>query len=293
MAHDLDWDQLRIFLAAYRAGSLRGASDKLKVNHATVTRAIQGLETELNTRLFERSVGGLKITQSGEALVGPAEEIERQALSIGRKLTGLDSQPTGKIRVSMPPALSRKFIIPVLASFTEKYPEINVEIIATNAISDLGRSEADVSIRIAHAVEDDVVGRRVVRFVEGTYASPEYLAKHPDLTIGDGSGGHWITWSDKSGWIKKSAFPNAVSRHILSEIPVQIEAAAHHLGLCNVPCFLGDADPRIVRVPDTPITQNLSIWLLLHGDLQKTARIRAFVDHTAEYLQKRRSIFTA
>lgn len=292
MPAPLDWDSLRVFLACARAGSLRRASDALGVNHATVNRAISGLETRLGTRLFERSVSGLVPTQPGEELILNAEEIERQAAEIGRKIAGMDSRPSGLVRVSIPPAMTRTFLVPILASFSRAHPEIEVEVIGSNRIADLARQEADVSIRVAHKVEDDVVGRRVLRFVVGAYAAPDYLARHPDLTVGDGTGAHWIGWGRNSDWMRDTPFPNARPRHRLPSIEAQIAAAAQGLGMIWVPCFLGDAEPRVVRVPGADPVPDRSIWVLLHDDLRHTARVRAFVDHTVAEILANRHAYT-
>lgn len=287
----MDWDQLRIFLAATRAGSLRGASEQLGVNHATVNRAIRALEATLNTRLFDRSAEGLSLTQSGEALVAPAEEMERQAYQITRRISGRDADPTGTIRLSISPSLAHGFLAPILRSFTSAYPDINVHVAATNRRADLNRHEADISVRVADAVDDDVVGRRVLKFVQCVYASPGYLARHGDLTVGDGAGAHWINFRGSEKWIKSSAFPNAKPRHYLPEVTMQIEACAEGLGLVYVPCFLADRDKRIIRVPGVEVSPGYSIWLLLHRDLRQSARVRAFVDHTARYMADNRALY--
>lgn len=289
----LDWDQLRVFLAAHRAGSLRGASENLNVNHATVNRAIRGLEETLGTRIFDRSTGGLTLTQPGEELIEHAEAMEQQTLQISRKLAGLDTEPSGTVRVSIPPSLAHGFIAPILASFTAAYPDIHIEIIGTNRIANLRRQEADISIRVANSVEDDVVGRKLLRYVTGAFATPEYLASHPDLTVGDGTGAHWVGWGKDSTWVKDSPFPNATTRHSLPEILMQIEAAANHIGMVWIPCFFGDADPRLVRIPNVEVKPDRSIWLLLHGDLRKSARVRAFVDHTAAAIRRDIDKYTA
>lgn len=292
MAETLEWDSLRVFLACARAGSLRRASEALGVNHATVNRALSGLEARLGTRLFDRSVGGLVLTQPGEQLVAHAEAMERQAAEIGRKLTGIDARPSGLVRVALPLAMSQGFLAPILASFSRAFPEIEVEVRASNRIADLSRQEADVSIRIAHQVEDDVVGRRVLRFVVAAYATPAYLESHPGLASGDGTGAHWIGWGANNNWIATTPFPNARPRHRLPGIPAQIEAAAQGIGMAWVPCFLADPDPRLLRVPGVAPVPDRSIWVLLHDDLRHTARVRAFVDHAVTHLTRNRRMFT-
>lgn len=291
MTKHLDWDHLRIFLAAHRAGSLRGASEQLGVNHATVRRALIELENALGTRFFDRSADGLTLTQPGELLIEPAEIMERQSVQIARQLTGLDAEPAGTVRVSMPPSFAQGMFAPILASFTLAHPDINIEIIATNRLSDLGRQEADVSIRFASEVDDDVVGRRLLRYLNGAYATPRYLEEHRDLQVDDGTGAHWIGWGRSDDWVTKSPFPNAKVRHAVPGMFMQLEAAAHGLGMVFLPCFMGDSDTRLVRVPGAEPEPSRSIWLLLHGDLQKTARVRAFVDHAARAILSNRAAY--
>lgn len=292
MPEQLDWDQLRVFLACLRTGSLRGAAEALGVNHATVNRAIRALENNLGTRVFDRAARGLSLTQPGETLVEHAEEMERQSLIIRRKLGGLDSAPSGSVRVSIPPSLAQAFLAPILGKFGAAFPDINVEIIGTNQIVDLSRHEADVSIRVAHNVLDDVVGRRLVRYVDAAFATPEYLAVHTGLAAGDSRGAHWIGWTKDASWIAQTPFPDAPQRHLLPEISMQIEAAANNVGMIYIPAFLGDMDPRLVRIPGTVPVPGRSIWILLHGDLRKTARVRAFADFVTDEMRRRRREFT-
>ncbi|MEM7056048.1 MAG: LysR family transcriptional regulator [Pseudomonadota bacterium] len=287
----LDWDHLRIFLTTAQAGSLRKAADALGIGHATVRRAIVRLEEQLDTRLFDRSADGLSPTQPGEILIDHARRVEQETNRISRRLSGLDAAPSGIIRVSMPPSFAQGFFAPILADFTEKHPNINVHVIGTNRISDLTRLEADISIRAAHEIDDDVVGRRLVRYVTAAFASPDYLAARPNLTVGDGAEAHWLGYGGSADWVASGPFPNAPIRHVLPEIFMQIEAAAYGLGMAWVPAFLADLDPRLTRVPGVPVEPSRSIWVLLHGDLRNTARVRAFVDHTAEWIARDKSKF--
>lgn len=121
---------------------------------------------------------------------------------------------------------------------------------------------------------------------------PEYLAQHPDLAIGNGKGTHWIVWGRPKGWVKNSPFPNAGIRHALPEISMQVEAAAHHIGMIGIPAFIGDHDPRLIRIPNVEAKPDRSIWPLLHWDLRKSARVRAFADHTAAAIRQNLDKFT-
>lgn len=292
MKRELDWDHLRTFLVAVRTGSFRQAAEKLGVNHGTVHRAISALEKDLGTRVFDRTTSGLQLTQSGEALIEPAEEMEAQANTITRKLSGLDLVPSGPVRLSLPPAMSHGLLSDMLSGFTLRYPEISVQCISTNRVSDLQKLETDISLRVARNVDEDVLGRKIVTFVQAVFASPGYLELHPDIVVSGGEGAHWITWSNHHDWIADSPFPKAEARHILPEVSMQIEAAAKDLGLIRVPAFAGDADPRLVRVPGVPLQPGYPIWLLYHRDLRRVARVRAFVDFAIDYFARNERLFT-
>lgn len=292
MKRELDWDHLRTFLVAVRTGSFRQAAEKLGVNHGTVHRAISALEKDLGTRVFDRTTSGLQLTQSGEALIEPAEEMEAQANTITRKLSGLDLVPSGPVRLSLPPAMSHGLLSDMLSGFTLRYPEISVQCISTNRVSDLQKLETDISLRVARNVDEDVLGRKIVTFVQAVFASPDYLELHPDIVVSGGEGAHWIAWSNHHDWIADSPFPKAKARHILPEVSMQIEAAAKDLGLIRVPAFAGDADPRLVRVPGVPLQPGYPIWLLYHRDLRRVARVRAFVDFAIDYFARNERLFT-
>jgi molybdate transport repressor ModE-like protein len=277
-----DWNSYRVFLACHRSGSLRGGAKALGVNHATAARALAALEEALGAKVFHRSVGGLRLSDTGRLLIQHVEEIEQQTQHIQRRLAGLDAQPSGLLRVSVPPALAQSLIAPELADFAARYPNIEVEMLATNRVSNLLRSEADVSLRVARKVTDDVVGRRLLRYVTGAFAAPSYLERVGPLQTGDGSGACWIGWSAGSEWVQQTPFPKAAVKHRLADIHAQMEAAKAGLGMAWVPCFLGDRVEGLVRVPGAEPLPDFSIWLLLHPDLRQSARVRAFVDFFAE-----------
>lgn len=286
-----DWDTLRIFLTTYRAGSLRAAAGELGNGHATVRRAIERLEESMKSRVFERSGQGIALTASGEILLEHAEAIERQAMEIERRVFGLDDVPRGRVAVSLPPALAGAFFAPFLAEFGLLYPEIEVDVLATNTFSDLTRHEADVSIRITNAVEDNVVGRKLVDYVLAAFASEAYLERVGVPESGDGGNAEWIGWGGENTWTSDTPFPKARARHRLPEVAFQVDAAAAGVGMAWIPAFLGDPDPRIVRVPGAEVRKARSIWLLLHRDLRNTARVRAFVDFFAKRVGDQRAKF--
>ncbi|WP_415402018.1 LysR family transcriptional regulator [Tateyamaria sp. SN3-11] len=235
----------------------------------------------------------MAVTEPGEILIPHAEEMERRVLEVQRRVAGLDSDPSGTVTVSLAPSFAQSFFVPMLSAFTARYPDIQIRVVATNRISDLARQEADVSLRAANQIDDDLVGRRLVDYVTAAFASPDYVAAHPDLMQTGGQGAHWIGWGDDHSWIASSPLPNAQPRHSMPEILMQAEAAAVGLGMAWVPAVLVDLHPGLMRVPGVPTGPGRGLWILLHGDLRRTARVRAFVDFASDWIIERRSLFTS
>ena len=294
MAKAIDWAELPYFLAVARTGSLRAAADLVDGTHATVDRHLRSLESSYGVRLFERSTTGLSLTPAGESLVPMAEDAELAVISARRRIEGLDREAAGTVRVTAPPFLAFDILAPIFARFAERYADIDLDITLTNRFQDLTRSEADVSVRVAHAVSDDVIGRRVLQYASGIYASRDYLAKNWDTRGKKGEGLHWIGWGDASpmpDWVRDSPFPRASLRHAMREGDMVRYMVQQGQGMSYLPCFMEKYLPGLVRVPGTQAALDRSIWLLLHADLRKTTRVRLFVDYMAQALKALRSEF--
>ncbi len=289
----IDWDDLRVFLAVLRSGSLRGAARMLGLNHATVNRRLKALEAGFGSQLFDRSRDGFVPTQAGEDLLGSAERVEDEMFKSQRHIAGRDANLNGEVKVSLPYAIMRGFLAADLCSFSDLYPGIDLDLDLTDRFSDLARLEADVSIRMAHERTDDVLGRRLVQYSKAIYAAPE-VANNLDPTAGTFDESRiWIGWHGGDGqntWIRGTPYPNLPTRHNLPLHALQMEAARAGMGLAMLPCFLGDRDSGLVRVPGTAPIPDRSIWLLSRPDLRRTARVRAFVDFIAAAILDHRAL---
>ncbi len=178
-----------------------------------------------------------------------------------------------------------------LRTFARLYPGIDLDLDLPDRFSDLMRLEADVSIRMAHEVTDDVVGRRLVRYSKTIYAAPD-VAKSLDPASGASDEyGAWIGWHGGDGdtsWVRGTPYPHVPVRHNLPNHALQIEMARAGAGLTMLPCFLGDREPGLVRVPGANPVPDHSIWMLSRADLRRTARVQAFIDFiTAAILDHR------
>ena len=291
----MDWTAMPYFLAIARQGTLRGAAQDLGATHATVDRHLKSLEQDYGVRLFDRTRGGMALTVAGEKLLPLAENAEIAMNGARARLMGMDAQEAGRIRVSVPPAMAYSILPEIFADFCKVHPDIDLSFSVTNRFEDLNRLEADVSIRLANDVTEDVVGRKVIRTYVGIYCTKAYYETRVLNAQKDGEGLEWVSWSspeEARNYVQNTAYPKATVRHVSRNVWMQREMIRNGMGFGYLPAMYAENDPDLVRMPHTQLEPNRWIWLLLHGELRKTKRVRLFVDHMAAALKERRGLIS-
>lgn len=280
----IDWQDLRYLLEVGRAGTLTAAASKLGVNQTTVSRRISALEKALNAPLFDRSPNGWFITPVGESVMRSVEAIADEVLNIGR-LVQVDRQElSGKLRVTASDVCIQGLLMPGMNRFAELYPEIGIDMIATDATLDLSVHEADIAFRATNNPPANVLGTHIADFAYAIYASHELLEQHREDPRSVGG----IAWTSDGhsvpGWMK-TAFPWMSVRYRANSLNIAFNMVRQGLGFALLPCGLGDASSRLRRVPAEYEHPRTGFWLLSHIDLRTTARIRIFRDFMLEAIQ--------
>lgn len=276
-----DWELLPHFLAVARAGSLRAAAELIGANYGTVNRSVQALEASYGVRLFHRSRRGFTLTEFGEALLPMAEDAEQKVIAARKRVEGQDKSESGKIRFSITPTLAYDFVAPIIARFSDMYPEIDIEFRLTSAVESINDDETDVSLRAANTLDDDVVARRLFQLSIGVYAGEEYLKTVVPNAGKDGTGLTWVGLSDQPDiqtWLSKSPFPKADVRHVVADGYMRLRLIQENAGLSQMPTIFENTVPNLHRVPGTNVFPGPWLWIALHTDLKKTVRVRRFVD---------------
>lgn len=290
----MDWARLPYFLAVAQTGSLRAAAEHIGATHATVDRNLRALEEDYGVRLFDRSKQGLRLTAAGEVLLPMAEEAGLLVSNARRKVQGLDEEARGTVRLSMPAGFLPGRFAQIIARFERAYPDIELRISVTNKFEDINRSETDVSIRIAHQIDDDVVGRKVLQYSGNVFASQDYLDRHWGDAGPAGEGLQWIGWGETDpipDWVKASPFPKARLRYMVRSPTMIGQLVSAGMGMSYLPYSAQDWIPGLVEVPGCKPFLDRSIWLLLHSDLRRTTRVRVLIDHLAQEIRALRAIF--
>ena len=273
-----NWDDLRVFLAVARAGSLSGAARSLGVNHSTVFRRIAGFEETLGVRLFERFTTGYALTPAGEETLEIVERIEADVVTLDRTVTGQDLRLSGTVRITATDMLAFWLLPDHLLRFRAAYPGIEVEIVVGNEALNLSRRETDIALRIGNTPPETLVGRRVGHLEFAIYGAPEYCAAHPGTDLAQHD---WIGLDNAHAPLTRrfEQFLPGVRPAVRSNsVACTVRLAKSGLGLAVLPCAIADLKPDLIRVAELPETFNLDLWLLTHEDLRHTARIRAVLD---------------
>ncbi len=281
----MNWDDLRLFLAVAQRGSTRRAAEALDIHHSTVARRIEAFEEANGVRLFIRTPAGYSLTPAGEALVQEVESVADRMAGIERSILGQDARLSGELRVTMHPALMSYLCVPDLIAFMDRYPGIDIELIASSEVLDLTRREADIAIRVTDRPAEHLVGRRMLQLARAAYASRAYLRTHDPIDAPEQC--QWIGWNDRIAhpqWIRQTDYPAIAVRGRFNSLFGQIAAAKAGFGMALLPCFIGDQEPDLVRVPPGTTRPYRHIWLLTHRDIASSVRVRAFMDFSADAL---------
>ena len=285
----LDWGNVRYFLEVVQAGSVCSASRQLGVNQTTVSRRISALEDQLGNKLFDRSVNGWMITQLGEKLIESAEAMAEQAHTIERFVLAESQELRGRLRLTVGDVCTQQLVMPAIELFIKKYPEVDLEIVATRDDLNLAAREADIAVRATDNPPENLIGQRIATLAFAVYGTKEMLMRLRD----NDKSIPCITWlgdgQTRAPWIKKS-FPETPRVYRTTELGVMLQMAKQGLGIAQMPCALCEPDPVLFRIPAKYTEPGWGLWLLSHVDLRTTARVRIFKNFLSDELKKQTAL---
>jgi DNA-binding transcriptional LysR family regulator len=292
----MDWNDLRYFLAVVRAGSLAGAARELKVEHTTVSRRLKELESALGSKLFTRAPDGLTLTAEARELMPLAESAERAMQAIERQASGRDVRAEGLVRLTTSEALSG-FLIRRLGELRARHPALTVEVLSTNATLDLQRGEAELAIRASHPGAGDLIARKLFAANWAMYAAPAYLERRGSPSPVGSLRGHDVIGFDET--LSRTPGAEWLTPHLdganvvmrANSMVAALNAAIVGMGLAILPCLLGGAESHLQRVSAEALGTR-DVWLVVHPDLAKVARVRAVIDFVVEVTERERALLT-
>ena len=282
----IDWDDVRYFLAVARGGSVRAAAERLGVNHSTVLRRIAQLEERLGVHMFEKLPSGYRLTAAGEEVLEFADQMEASSHLLETRVFGRDQSVRGLLRVTLAPPLATHLLMPDFADFARLHPDIEMEILSSGELANLTNREADVAIRVVYdrkTLPLNLHGLKGPELFGGVYMSRDRLAA---WRAGAPDPIRWIVISIHGipDWASEGEVRTTGVPFRTTDAEAQIVAVRQGLGMTTLPCFVGDADPLLVRVPGTDLHMYGTLWLLTQGETRKTKRVRLFTEFISRRL---------
>ena len=280
----VNWDDLRLFVAAARNSTLSAAARQLNMDATTVGRRMERLARSLDARLFETGSAGHVLTEQGRALLVQAEQAETAIAAARGTVTGERTQLAGTVRVSVSEGLGTWLIARHLSEFLDMHPAIRVELVSTNGFLNPSKREADLAIMLARPARGPLIVRKLADYGFQLYAAHSYAAAHGLPKHRSELNQHRLI-----GYIPDFIYADAL--RYLAEIDVTLEPGftsssinAQHsatragLGLCILPRFIGAQDDSLVPVLADTISISRTFWMVVHKDVRRLARVSAFID---------------
>jgi DNA-binding transcriptional LysR family regulator len=290
MESSMDWDDLKIFLAVARKGSLGAAAQVLDLSQPTLGRRIKGLEAELGVQLFHRDgAAGLSLTGDGATILDHVGNMEREVDALVLKLR-CPTHLQGILTVASADWYNTIVLAPIFARFSEQHPRVVVELLNETREVQLARREADLVFRFLPFDEPSVIQRKVGLVEFGVYAARDYLQQHGEPTR---SGlGHGLILLDgdandlpDSPWLR-ARLPQAQVRLRTGSRHMQAQFCRAGRGLALLPRALGDTMEELVLLSLGEAPPARHVWAGYHLDLKSSPRLRALLDTTLESLRE-------
>jgi DNA-binding transcriptional LysR family regulator len=275
---DVNWDDLRVFLAVARAGRVAAAARQLDVEHSTVSRRLAGLEASLGAPLFHRTAGGYRLTAVGEITLLAAEQMERGVLGLGSKIAERVGRLSGRVRIALLDELASHWLALRLPELRAALPDIELQIVTGILPLDLSRGEAELAIRTPRPRQRGLSAVRLARVSTGLYASRSWLGKRK-VTIDSGTSGLDLLVYLPAYQLLQGAdwFQPVLSR---SRVVLATNSTHSLLAATRAGAGVGVlARFMAVQYPDlVAISEDLSagdMWLVTHPEFRRDPKVRA------------------
>jgi DNA-binding transcriptional LysR family regulator len=288
MQPSIETGDLELLLALIRGRTLAGAAERLQVDTSTVFRSLKKCEKTLGERLFERGRQGYLPTELALTLAGHAERIESQLQEAREAAFDNRDEPSGTLRVTTTDTILHGLLLPVLRAFSEAYPGIELELVASNAFANLNSRDADVAVRATRRPPEHLVGTRLATISAGIFASRVYLERQSQPLQLDRL--DWIAPDDSLPeypsvtWMRKH-YPQVIPKFRCNSILSVAGAIVYGLGIGVVPAFLLKDNPGIEDIGGPLPELDTELWILAHPDIRHLHRVKLLFDFLRENLK--------
>ena len=287
---NLDWNQLKAFLETAETGSLSAAARKLGLTQPTLSRQVAAIEQRMGVTLFERVGKAMALTPTGLDLLEHARAMGAAAEALRLAATGRSQAVGGVVSVSATEAVAAHLLPPLIRQLREKEPGITIEVISSNALSDLLRREADIAIRHVKPEQPDLIARLIRDAAANFYASEGWVKAHGHPRRADEAAHLTFVGSDRSGqflaYLRQHGLPlgeanfSCYCEHSLAHWALVRQG----MGIGAMMDEIAHDTAGVVRVLDDVPPVRFPIWLVTHRELRTSRRIRVVFEALAQGL---------
>ena len=287
-ALDFDWALVKSFLAVLDAGSLTAAARHSGAQQPTLSRHVAELESQLGAPLFERTGRGVVPTAAGRAIVESARAMAEAAAAMHGGLAAARAPGRGTVRVTTSTVAASWLLPPLLARLAAAHPEIELELVASNELSNLLRREADVAVRMVRPAQSSLIARKLgeLRIVAAAHRS--YLAKAPPLRRFEDLLAHRLIGYDRDDLILRGfidrGLPLARSNFAVrtDDQVAYARLVAEGVGIGFIAHYCVAQFPGVVALLPELAIPSLPCWLAVHREIRADARVRTVYDFLAQ-----------
>lgn len=295
MATEVNLNRLAVFVALVRAGSFTAAAETLGMTKAMVSQHVARLERELGVTLLLRSTRRMTLTEPGTAFHAACVRILAEAEAAIEQVGRSQDMPSGTLRLTATGDYGTPVVAPALAQFMRLHPQLQVDLVITDHVSDLIAERFDLAIRMGRLRDSDLRSARLGGFRQLVVASPAYLARRAEpRALIDLATHDWVALTLLSSPLRWTFnAPDGSRRTVRMRAMAQANnvAAAHALvlhgaGVSILPDYLVTEDVREGRLVVLLAQYTLpecGIYAVYPGR-QPPAKVRAFIDHLRDYL---------
>jgi len=290
-----DLAQVETFVAVARLGSFTAAADDLDISRTMASKNVQLLEDRLRVKLLNRTTRSVHLTEAGAAYLEQAQEALRVLEQAGEQAASLAGQATGRLRVAAPLIFATLYLSPVIGAFQDRYPDIQMEVDLSDALSDLIEGGFDVALRIGTMADSGLIQRRLVPIRRVICAAPSYLDRHgrpggpEDLArfncLDYRHMAERTQWVLMQGETRHSVYVTGDLRANNGEFLTRVAIAGR--GIVNIPTFIAAGalrDGRLERVLPGFAPPEQALFALYPAGRAVPMKLRVFLDFIARAL---------
>ena len=283
---DVSTDDLRFLLAVARTGRLVSAATLLDVDHTTVRRRIDRLESALGVRLLDRGADGWELTEIGRLVAERSAPLEHIVEQVVGAASGGDQSLRGTVRIVAPEAFGTLFVVPALTRVQAQHPGITIELVTSTRPLSMRGSGYDLAVTVGSAASSRAAAEPLAPYALRLYATPEYLAKFPPIrTIADLEAHQLVFYVDALLTVRELDLAPVLTGMRVgfgsTNVFSQLEATRLGAGIGLLHAFMGEADARLVPVLPREVDFRLQLSLSVRRDsvqIEAVAAVRAAIE---------------